>query len=344
MKNKVTVVIPTHERHHLLEKRVLPHYLPFEIPILIIDSSAKPHQPSIDDPRIDYVHCPGEPLPHKFKRPISDKVKTPYMFMSADDTIHSKDAVNQCIDFLEANPDFSTCSGIEFQCYQHDKKLVDTNNFDLFSLPVDSHRAEERVLQIFSRFDSIFYAVTRTECWKNTMKWMPQEIVNYYLSETYIVMMAVLHGKRRRLPIFYSATEAGPSINDQDPRYHCSPFKLATDSRYNPEVVAIKHAAIKYLMEQSAISHQRAEVYVEGGLALYWLQDKPVKSFKDRLRLEWQSFLNKTFYKKEYIRTKAIKKERLRKEREQYTQQAMELIGPAGREELDRLMSIIQQS
>lgn len=344
MKDKVTVVIPTHERHHLLENRALPHYLPFDVPILIIDSSAEPHKPSVDDPRIDYVHCPNEPLPHKFVHPVKTRVKTPYMFMSADDTIHSRHAVEQCVSYLENHQDFTSCSGIEFQCYQDDKGLVDTNDFDLFSLPVDSDRPEERVLQIFTRFDSIFYAVTRTDCWQNTLERMPAEIVNYYLSETYIVMMSVLHGKRARLPIIYSATEAGPSINDHDPRYHCSPFKLATDSRYEPEVIAIKKAAIDYLSELSGISRKRSEVYINGGLALYWLQDKPIKSFKDRLKNEWNSFLNKTFNKQNYKKSKAQKKKRLREERNEYTRQALDLIGSAGRDELDRLMNIVQNS
>jgi glycosyltransferase domain-containing protein len=344
MENSVTVVIPTHERHRLLENRVLPYYLQFNVPILIIDSSQQPHQPSVENPAIQYIHCPGEPIPHKLKRPILDHVHTQYMFMNADDTLHSMQGVRTCIEYLEANPDYSTALGMLFQCHHDDRSRVDSNSFDLYSLPVDSDRAEERLLQDFTRFDTLFYAVSRTDCWQNTMRRMPGEIVNYYLMETYIVMMALIHGKRAKLPIMYSATEAGPSINDQDPRYHCSPFKLATENRYAGEVAAVKKAALTYLQDKSGISEARARLYVNGALALYWLQDKPIKSPGDRIRNEWKTFLSKTFCKKKYKRLKAEKRALNLKERAENTKKSFEILGEDGRREYEQLMKRVQET
>ena len=344
MKDKVTIVIPTHERHQLLETRVLPYYLQFDAPILIIDSSIKPHQASIDNPAIDYVHCPGEPIPHKLKKPVLERVHTPYMVMNADDTLHSMKSVNTCIEFMDSNPDYSSALGILFQCHHNNKNRVDANNFDEFSLPVDSDRAEERLLQNFTRFDTLFYSVVKTDCWKNTLQRLPSEIVNYYLMETYIVMMALIHGKRIKLPIMYSATEAGPSINEKNPKYHCSPFKLATDARYAKEVQAVKKVAMDYLCERSSISETRAKLYVDGSLALYWLQDKPIKSFKDRIRIEWNNFLNKTFRKKQYKQRKVEKQALALKEQEKFTKESFELIGEEGRREYESLMKRVQKS
>jgi len=344
MKDKVTIVIPTHERHHLLETRILPYYLQFDTPMLIIDSSAKPHQPSLDNPAIDYVHCPDAPFPHKLKKNVTERVNTPYMFMNADDTLHSMKSVEICMDFIDKNPDYSTALGIVFQCHHGDMSRIDANDFDAFSLPVDSNRAEERLLQNFTRFDTMFYAVTKTDCWKNSLQKLPSEIVNYYLMETYIVMMALIHGKRAKLPIMYSTTEAGPSINDHDPRYHCSPFKLATDPRYETEVHAVKKATMAYLCDQSDISQTRAQLYVDGALALYWLQDKPIKNLGDRIRIEWNNFLNKTFKKKKYKQLEAQKRATALKEQTRFTEKNFKLIGKEGCREYESLMKRVQKT
>lgn len=344
MKDTVTVVIPTHERHHLLENRVLPYYRQFDAPILVIDSSRQPSEVAMNDPAVDYIHCPGEPIPHKLKTPVLDRVHTPYMFMNADDTLHSMKGVKTCTDFLDRHPDYSTALGILFQCDHDDKSRVAANNFDLYSLPVDSDRPGERLLQDFAKFDTVFYAVTRSDCWQNTLQRMPREIVNYYLMETYIVMMALIHGKRAKLPVMYSATEAGPSINDQDPRYHCSPFKLATMARYEVEVEAVKQAAVAYLRDKAGISEARSRLYVDGALALYWLQDKPIKSMADRIKNEWKSFLDKTFCKKRYKLLKAEKRAVAKERQAHDTEDCFALIGEEGLREYEQLMKRVQES
>ncbi len=342
MLDKLTIVITTHNRHHLLENRVLPHFLEFGIHILVVDSSAEPHQWSVDNSGVDYVHCPNEPLPHKLVKPVLERVKTPYMLMHADDTLTSRQAAIRCLEFLEAHPDFSAADGLVLQCHYDDKERISSRNLHEALLQADSDRPGERVLQHFMLFDTVYYSIQRTDCWQNIMLRLPKEVVNYYLADTYVAMMAVIHGKRARLPIFYQATEAGPSINEKDLRYMCSPFKLATDSRYAVEVAAVRRVAIDYLLEVADISENVAPRYVDGGLALYWLQDKPVKSFGDRLRNEWQSFLNKTIHKERVRRLKAQKQaEALAKEVRDRDEVIASLDGESLKE-YQRLIKIVQ--
>lgn len=125
-------------------------------------------------------------------------------------------------------------------------------------------------------------------------------MVNYYLADTYMALMAAIHGKFEVLPIFYQATEAGPSINESDLRYMCSPFKLATDSRYEVGVAATKRAAVQFLMKRDQCSEESAQFFVDGALALYWLQDKKIKDLRDRLRGEWEALLNKAVRKQKF--------------------------------------------
>jgi len=342
MLDKLTVVITTHNRHHLLENRVLPHFLEFGIHLVVVDSSAEPHRWSMDNPGVDYVHCPNEPLPHKLVKPVLERVTTPYMLLHPDDTLTSKRAAIKCLEFLEANPDFSAADGLVLQCHHDDKQRISTRNLQRSLLQADSDRPGERIFQHFMLFEPTYYSVQRTACWHNIMRRMPKEIVNYYLTDTFVAMMTVIHGKRATLPIFYQATEAGPSINEKDLRYMCSPFKLATDSRYAVEVAAVRRATTDYLMETAGIPENVAKLYIEGGLALYWLQDKPIKSFGDRLRNEWQSFLNKTVHKSR-VRRRRVEKRAAAIECENRDRE--EVLASLGEEDLDefrRLMRIVQ--
>lgn len=342
MLDKLTIVITTHNRHHLLESRVLPHFLEFGVPVVVIDSSVEPHLWSRDNPGVDYIHCPNEPLPHKLVKPVLERVKTPYMLMHPDDTLTSRRGALACLEFLEANRDYSAADGLIIQCHHDDKERISTSNLHKALLQADADRPGDRILQHFVLFEPTYYTIQRTECWHNTMRRLPKEIVNYYLTDTYVAMMTVIHGKKATLPVFYQATEAGPSINEKDLRYMCSPFKLATDSRYAVEVAAVRKTAIDYLCEVAGISRDVAKLYVDGGLALYWLQDKPVKSFGDRLRNEWQSFLGKTIHKQRVRKRKAEKRAAALIAEKKDRQEVLASLSPEDMQDYERLMKIVQ--
>ncbi|MUM78103.1 TIGR00180 family glycosyltransferase [Pseudodesulfovibrio sp. F-1] len=344
MDSLVTVVIPTHERHHLIETNILPHYKGFGAPVLIVDSSRNPCMAAKETPWVDYVHCPGAPIPHKLKAPVLERIETPYAFMCADDSVHSFSGSKRCIDFLKDNPDYASAMGLTFGCQYPDRSVVYSTDYDILSMPTDSPVAGERLLQVFARFRSLFYSVMRTQTLKDVFRYLPEEIVNYYLMETYIVLMVAASGKHATLPVAYEATAAGPSINDQDSRYHCSPFKLATHERYAGEVAATKRAVAEYLMELSGISEERAMIYVNGALALYWLQDKPIKSLQDRILNEWNSFLNKTFHKSQYKKMNADKKVRQKLLNEKVHAKNLALLSPEDLAEYEHLIRIIQKA
>lgn len=342
MLDKITVVVTTHNRHNGLETRVLPHFVDMGVPLLVIDSSLDPHQWSVDNPGVEYVHCPNEPLPHKLVQPVLDRVKTPYMLMHADDTLTSKRAILRCMEFLDENPDYSSVKGLVLQCHSDEKTRISTAGLVSQLRKIDADRGGDRLLQYFSLFDTHYYSVQRSDCWKNTLKRLPKEMVNYYLADTYMALMATIYGKIAVLPIFYQATEAGPSINENDLRYMCSPFKLATESRYAVEVAATKRVATQFLMEKEGCPEEAARIFVDGALALYWLQDKKVKGFNDRLRGEWQKVLNKTIRKKEMKRQKAEKREAQRRLEEKHVQEVLGVFDEEDLADFQRLIKIVQ--
>lgn len=100
---RVTIVIPTYKRHHLLGK-ALAHYDAFGLPVLVVDSTPTPFTGLAGLRNVEYLHRPDEPMPHKLRAPVCDRVNTPYMVMSADDSFTSLAGIDACVEFLEANP------------------------------------------------------------------------------------------------------------------------------------------------------------------------------------------------------------------------------------------------
>lgn len=342
MLNNITVVVTTHNRHNLLESRVLPYFVDMKVSLLVIDSSPQAHQWSVSNPCVDYVHCPNEPLPHKLVEPVLSKVKTPYMLMHADDTLTSERGIVQCVEFLENNPDYSSAKGVVLQCHSENKERISTAGLTKTLRSIDADRGGDRLLQYFAMFDTNYYSVQRTDCWKKILKCLPKEMVNYYLADTYVALMGAIFGKIAVLPFFYQATEAGPSINENDRRYMCSPFKLATDSRYTLEVEATKQAAVQFLMEVDRCSEEAAQIFVDGALALYWLQDKKVKSFQDRIRGELCRLLNKTILKEKAQRQKEERQKEQQRREEEYVKEVLDSFNDVDMADYQRLMHIVQ--
>ncbi|KKL68331.1 hypothetical protein LCGC14_2126020, partial [marine sediment metagenome] len=102
MFDKISLIIPTHNRHQYLT-RVLDYYNGINLKILVADSSQKEY-PFKNKYDIDYFHYPNY-IPHKKLADIIQEVKTPYVFMCADDDFIIPKAIEKCIKFLDNNSD-----------------------------------------------------------------------------------------------------------------------------------------------------------------------------------------------------------------------------------------------
>ena len=337
----------THNRHQLLDNLILPHFTQMGVSLVVVDSSAEPHEASQNDPRVDYVHCPNEPLPYKLVKPVNELVKTPYMLMHPDDRLTSKDGIVKCVEFLENNSDYTTAHGLTFEAHYGNESRMTASSLDRMTMQVDSDRPEERPLQGFVQFITTWYAVHPTECWRQILQRMNPKIVNLYLCETFGVMLSMIHGKSVQLPIFYSVSMGGPSIHEGDKRYFNSPYKLALDPRYAEEVEVAKVALTEYLMECSTLGKEVARRYVEAGLALYWLRDREPhefsKTLKDRIAKEWRSLMNKTILKAKEKKRKAAKRSLQVIKEKDNLDKALELIGDESRKEFDELMTLLRK-
>jgi len=307
MSNELTIVVPTHNRHPLLE-RVLPYLIDLGFPLLIIDSTQTPHQEAASDPKVDYVHCPELSLLPKMQKYILERVKSPYMLLNADDMFPSMNGIEEALVLLKSAPCYSAVQGGSLG--HSNGKIIYAHSRDHHLFPTDSDRASARLLQHFASYCPIVYSVQRTNCWRETLTRLPKELVNYNYLEFYFCMMFLVHGKVARLPGFAHITDLVPSINFDSKKYRGSTKDFRSDSRFYPELMGLKATVSRYLAEVDGLTYKTAFRYVEGALDMYmarilpskdyyWLRNKPPKTVRDRLRREWAGIKNKTFGKQQ---------------------------------------------
>ncbi|MDR3641704.1 MAG: TIGR00180 family glycosyltransferase [Humidesulfovibrio sp.] len=335
----LTIVIPTYQRHHLLG-RALAHYDAFGLPVIVVDSTPEPFTDLGNLRNVEYLHRPDAPMPHKLRAPVLENVRTPYMVMSADDSFTSLSGLRSCVEFLAANEDYSSAQGYYFGYWlRGDEVALDLyyRSVETLDSLVDSHRPEDRLIQMFSRYSAMFYAVYRTDCQREMLQRFPDMIRNYCIAEFYFAMMTALHGKHALLPVFYQLQEHAPGIGHNE-TFRNDMHRLATKPRYIGEFDAFVDAVAAYLAERSGRPLADARIFIMKAVALQAWQRKMEKNPGDRLRTEWQALLNKTVFKARKREITRLKRKAEAAQLQLAVDGARALIGPEGRAELDGMV------
>ncbi|MDD2707160.1 MAG: TIGR00180 family glycosyltransferase [Verrucomicrobiae bacterium] len=227
MKNKnITLILPTYNRAKYFMR--LLEFLTsasFEMDILILDSS-------IDEIKIENGRCMEKIEPSlKIKRlqysstmvgidKILDglsKVKTEFVVFCADDDFIMPQGIAMAADFLEKNPDYSVAHGYYLTCSlnrQPNNSINCVIDPEYYTPSWDHGDPVFRLCQHFGHYQATFYGVHRTEKLKeNLMKNVRQfPCVSDLFGEVYLSMLDVIHGKIKRLPVFYYCRSfSGPS-------------------------------------------------------------------------------------------------------------------------------------
>ncbi|MBD8574389.1 TIGR00180 family glycosyltransferase [Pseudomonas syringae] len=164
LSERFTLVVISHNRNAFL-RRTMEYYRHFAGKLVVLDSSNEADTALVEDyPGIDYHH-----LGHLSYFGLQEKlaygssiVTTPYMAFAADDDFIVHDALEKCVDFLDANPDYGMCHGYglmylcratEVQYFRRDIKGQEDYG---------SESAAQRVIDFMGHFLPPFYAVTRT--------------------------------------------------------------------------------------------------------------------------------------------------------------------------------------
>jgi len=207
----LTFCIPTHNRPEFLQ-RLLNFFEQTGVrqSIQIIDSSetmaASQNRSVIDAVRstlnISYAHA-DLPIVEKCCDVLS-RVETPFVAFCADDDFQFPDLVDECVEFLEANHDYTTAQGRVI----HVSNVVShRDNVYRCSLgearDIDQHDAAERFEAMASHTHSTFYGIHRTTSLLRAFE-ITRDHTDYQAArvfmESLLLGLSALAGKIKVLP------------------------------------------------------------------------------------------------------------------------------------------------
>jgi glycosyltransferase domain-containing protein len=211
MKEELTILIPTHNRHPYLE-RVLDYYGESGLPVIVADSS--PAAVRTVRQNVHYMHLPGINLPAKLDQALQN-VRTPYAVMCADDDFLVVDGVAACLEFLHAHDDYVAAQGNSINYRIEGARIDFRRMYPESSLEIGMEDPLERLDRMFAAYKSFFYAVYRTANLKASFNRLGEVAGNLYLNEYVTGIIPLVAGKYIELPVFYQVREYSESSDDK---------------------------------------------------------------------------------------------------------------------------------
>ncbi len=201
---KLTIVIPTHERHHILE-RVIDYYSSWDCQVVIADSSKVKYNKVISQ-NIIYKHYPGKSIGYKLYNAVLD-IDSEFTCLSPDDDFLAKSGLLQGIGFLENNIDYASVSGNIINFKANKKNILIrpvTMPESRHGYHIESNVIFDRVMETFGKQHE--YALHRTFLTIKCMKLVSnvEAITPFHFSFT---LIAMCYGKHINLPIFWQARD-----------------------------------------------------------------------------------------------------------------------------------------
>ena len=215
----LSIIIPTYNRPEQLFRTL--RFLqarPIRLPIFVADGSDENFARQSREcaklgDNISYVHSParsGEGAWPNYRRRISEvlnAVVTPYVVYCADDDLLIIENAVKAAQFLETHADYIGCHGTYLHYRTVDDQLrIEATAYD--SPSIDGNEAAGRLIQLFSRYEAVFYAVFRTKT-KRMLIDFYEEREQPLWPEIYHATGAVLEGKVKRLDNLFTLRNIG---------------------------------------------------------------------------------------------------------------------------------------
>jgi glycosyltransferase domain-containing protein len=220
-KNEITIIIPTHNRHKYLN-RILDYYKGENFNILIADSSNDKYTQKVSG-KTKYYHYPCMDYCQKMFL-ISQKIKTKYSVLCADDDFIIPNSIRLCILFLNQNQNYGSCQGhmIYFKC--KNKKIKFRPSYTLSygnNFKIDNKNWESRLIKVIDLQPVIFYSVFKTEIIKKNFNMLNNlnikyEFGTYGLIEDGFRILSILQFHHKILPILYYIRELNKNSSTEN--------------------------------------------------------------------------------------------------------------------------------
>jgi len=202
--DKLTIVIPTHERHNLL-MRSMEYYNDFNNNFIIVDSSQTAFSDKMPG-KFKYLHMPKEDFGKKIYSTLS-YVNTEYSCLCADDDFLSESGLIECLSFLENNDDYVSAQGRYISFNGVNKKLTAYPMYTkVLDHTVNSENKVERIKQAFNPYMHQIYAVHKTNILYKAFS-IVSTVKNTSPVELAVPLVGSIYGKHKMLPVFWMARD-----------------------------------------------------------------------------------------------------------------------------------------
>ncbi len=164
LNHRLTLVLLAEDQADFL-RRALKHYSGYACSIVVLDTSSTAGSTPDRDAGVDYFHdaaLAGASVSRRLAVALA-RVTTPYVVYAAADSFLLTDALDDALQFLEANPHYAACQGYSLSYQAHvdhvdyfrrDRKVAEDH-----ASPV----LEERLTGFMAQSLSLFNALMRTE-------------------------------------------------------------------------------------------------------------------------------------------------------------------------------------
>jgi len=303
---KSTIIIPTYNRPEYL-KWLLDYYHKYgnDFDIVVADSSSAENKKlnrkivlSFLDLNIQYIDkYPEEVDPyHKFADMVN-YAKEKYCVFCADDDFVVPNGINQAVDFLEKNPDFTVTYGYYMGFLLKIKKQPRGGSEKQFhwqtyypKKSITFPKPEDRLFKHLSEYSGmLFYGVYRTDFLKIIYgELLNSKVDTVLFGEMLPGMLALIYGKTKCLDVFYMGRRLSSHIR-------CWPtlIDFKNQGRYDAEYVKFRQCLATHLSKKSQSSIGESKKIIDDAMSKYIkFSFNPFKRI-----LEYNADRNRTFNK-----------------------------------------------
>lgn len=241
--DELSIIIPPHNRHHHLQ-RLLDFLIGLPCRIYICDSSDTIYFNAHKvQKNVDYSHFPGSSFSEKIDLTLN-KINTKYTLLYAEDDFYCKNGIKNCIEFLNLNHDYYSCQGNYKKFWIENNKMRMKDTYAIsFEKDIHDSIAKDRIINFFSEYFQLFYAVHRTETLKDLFQYFNKNnITNMFAVEFAIALKALQMGKHKVLNINFGLREV---IHNSVGRNKDNYLVFTSDKKYEIQYNAFK----KYFYE-----------------------------------------------------------------------------------------------
>lgn len=297
---RYTILIPTYNRPNYL-RRLLSYYNKFgeNYNMIIADSSSNENKKlnkniisKFSKLNIFYIDK-YSPTVRGYQKLLDaiNQVKTKYSVFCADDDFITPNGINQSVDFLEKNPDFTTAHGYYISFCFGTNKMGRKILYQLHIYPYKSisfANVKDRLFFHFSSYYPTIYAVHRTDLFKLIFKDAVGFTDDYRFGELLPSMLDLIYGKMKKLDVLYSARERIVGSVGQTSKNLNDFIKNGTyEKKYNK----FRDCLAKHLIKNSQINCEEAKELIDKAMSVY-LEKSYSKSFKGILIGKMSNLLN----------------------------------------------------